>query len=409
MTMRIGFVKPDFHIIGGFELALDQLAAGLRSRGHSVEYVTIDAFKHQTDHLPEPVPDWMFRLFPEFFRHVSLAGAFEQLDLSRFDAVLSTQPPSYAVRHPGHVALFYHHAKIGYELEAVAVEAGLCSDEVLLRQGAAALREVDRAYLTPDLPILAGSHHVKRRLARYNGLSDNVSVVHIGMDDAYYHYDGPVDYQMPVCVGRHEFPKRPELFMSAMKCLPGMQGRLVGTGTRTEALKRLDVWLTHEVVLHGRVVDDDALWKHLVFRTEALDVGAMSEALKHADLRSNIEFTGRVNQDQLIREYAHALCVVCPSYEEDYGLTAIEAMAFRKPVIACTDGGGYAELVTDGVDGFIVPPKGAAIAEAIRKLSDPVVASEMGQRAYEKSRSFTWERATANVEAALLNTRSAQP
>ncbi|MOA68420.1 hypothetical protein D3C78_1960370 [compost metagenome] len=46
-------------------------------------------------------------------------------------------------------------------------------------------------------------------------------------------------------------------------------------------------------------------------------------------------------------------------------------------------------------------PKPSAIAEAIAKLQDPAVAAEMGRRAYETSRRFTWAAAVEAVEAAL--------
>lgn len=93
---------------------------------------------------------------------------------------------------------------------------------------------------------------------------------------------------------------------------------------------------------------------------------------------------------------------LCPAYEEDYGLTALEAMAFHKPVIVCQDGGGYIELVEHGVNGFIVEPTGEDIARAIRFLAeDPGQAKRMGDAGYEKSRQFSWESAMQVVIDAI--------
>ena len=76
-------------------------------------------------------------------------------------------------------------------------------------------------------------------------------------------------------------------------------------------------------------------------------------------------------------------------------------MALGKPVIACADGGGYVELIEDGVDGFLVEATGPAIAGAINRLKDPAVARAMGARGREKARAYTWTRAIDHVERAL--------
>jgi glycosyltransferase involved in cell wall biosynthesis len=76
-------------------------------------------------------------------------------------------------------------------------------------------------------------------------------------------------------------------------------------------------------------------------------------------------------------------------------------MAIGKPVIACIDGGGYVELIEDGVDGFLVEATGPAIAAAIERLKDPAVARAMGARGREKARAYTWTSAIDHVEHAL--------
>lgn len=59
---------------------------------------------------------------------------------------------------------------------------------------------------------------------------------------------------------------------------------------------------------------------------------------------------------------------VLPSYRETFGLVLIEAMAMEKPVIA-TDAGGVPEIVEDGRDALLVPPRDEkALAEAILLL-----------------------------------------
>ena len=56
---------------------------------------------------------------------------------------------------------------------------------------------------------------------------------------------------------------------------------------------------------------------------------------------------------------------VLPSYSETFGLVLIEAMAMEKPVVA-TSAGGVPEIVEDGRDGLLIPPRDErALADAI--------------------------------------------
>lgn len=398
--MKLAIAKPDYRISGGCEGVIDRLVEGLRSHGHEVSFEYVDATGDQTSRLGEPVPEPIWRQFPEFFNHAGLALAFEDLDLSRYDAVFSTQPPSYALRHPRHINLFFHHLKICYDLHDAMLATGRVP-EPLLRLGTEIVREIDAAYLKPDLPILTNSARTKERLRVYNGLESNVSILYAGLDEDFAGYQGPIAFVDPVCIGRHEFPKRPELFVHAMKHLPGMRGRVVGAGGRSEALRRIDVYLTHLHAVRQEEPDDRDLWQRMIFAADDLDVAPLEEELARRKVASNVVFTGRVSREQLIREYANALCVVAPPYEEDFGLTALEAFAFGKPVVACRDGGGYQELIDDGLDGFVVEPTGMAIAEAVGRFADRGLAEEMGRRGREKARRFTWERAFALVESAL--------
>jgi glycosyltransferase involved in cell wall biosynthesis len=84
-------------------------------------------------------------------------------------------------------------------------------------------------------------------------------------------------------------------------------------------------------------------------------------------------------------------------------------MACGKPVVACHDGGGYVELIADGVDGFLVEPNGPAIAAAILRLKDVELARTMGERGREKARAYTWDRAIDDLERTLIKARSAAP
>jgi glycosyltransferase involved in cell wall biosynthesis len=58
-----------------------------------------------------------------------------------------------------------------------------------------------------------------------------------------------------------------------------------------------------------------------------------------ADLKSNVEFRGRVSDEELHDLYAHCKAFIFTAYEEDFGLVPVEAMASGKPVVCVNDGG----------------------------------------------------------------------
>ena len=62
------------------------------------------------------IPEEIYNQNDEFFRYTMSIQEYEKLDLSAYDMVMATQPPSFAVNHPNVVVLFYHHLKIFYDM-----------------------------------------------------------------------------------------------------------------------------------------------------------------------------------------------------------------------------------------------------------------------------------------------------
>jgi glycosyltransferase involved in cell wall biosynthesis len=83
--------------------------------------------------------------------------------------------------------------------------------------------------------------------------------------------------------------------------------------------------------------------------------------------RDRIVFTGR--RDDISAVTADLDIAVLPSLREAQGISILEAMARRKPVVASRVG-GVPEVITDGVDGLLVPPADPqALVGAITRLA----------------------------------------
>jgi glycosyltransferase involved in cell wall biosynthesis len=81
----------------------------------------------------------------------------------------------------------------------------------------------------------------------------------------------------------------------------------------------------------------------------------------------NIEFLGRVSDADRNRLFSGARGFIWPQ-EEDFGMTALEAMSAGCPVIAYNRGGS-AEYMTEGVTGVLFDVQsGPCLIEAIRKF-----------------------------------------
>ncbi len=119
--------------------------------------------------------------------------------------------------------------------------------------------------------------------------------------------------------------------------------------------------------------------------------------------------------DRHLQMFADADVCMAPARWEGLGLHLYEAIAFGQPII-CNDDAPMNELITDGVNGLLVPshPDGLAnsgipaktvdvdaLTEAISRLADPDLRAELSAGALRVREQRTWAR-TVEDFAALL-------
>ncbi len=178
--------------------------------------------------------------------------------------------------------------------------------------------------------------------------------------------------------------------------LPGDAHVLLFAG-RIQPLKAPDVLLRAVAVL---LDETPALRSRLVVPVVG---GPSGSGLEHPEslaqladelgLADVVRFVPPVAQPELARWCAAATLVAVPSYNESFGLVAIEAQATGTPVVAAAVG-GLTTVVRDGHSGLLVDshePRDWA-ATIRRVLEDDALHTRLSAGAVEQAAQFAWER-----------------
>ena len=321
---------------GGAEVHVRQLVRELRQRGYTAELVSVP-----------------FKWYPkeEILPH---AAAWRLLDLSGsngrpVDLVIGTKFPSYFARHPNKVAWLIHQYRAAYELCGTEYSDFSHTElDVGLRD---TLMRLDTEMLGECRALFANARNTASRLAKFNGLRA----------EALYH--------------------PPNL---APRLVPGPYGDYVLSVGRIESVKRVDL-----IIKAMASVDRPT---RLVVAGDGTQRQNAERAAEEAGVVDRVTFLGTVGDDDLIGLYAHALAVIYPPFDEDFGYVTLEGFLARKPVVTCRDSGGPTEFVVDGVNGFVCAPNPAELANAINRLAaDRPRAAAMGDAGYDVAIGITWD------------------
>jgi len=204
--------------------------------------------------------------------------------------------------------------------------------------------------------IFTPSEYVRGKVMKRFGI-ENVIVTPNGVDTAHFH---PGARQ---CT--YELPERFVLFVGSLQPRKNLRGLL-------------KAW---------REINDDFPDVWLVVAGAAGRVFAKDEI--HADER--VRFLGYVPEHMLPSLYATATLFVLPSFDEGFGLPALEAMACGTPVIV-SDGGALPETVGEaGLIFKLSDPEG--LSSRVREcLMNKDLCASLIENGFERIHDFSWQK-----------------
>jgi len=225
----------------------------------------------------------------------------------------------------------------------------------------------------------------KQLINLYDADAGRVEVVHPGVD---------LDLFRP----------QPRQQARAALGLPAEAAVLLFAG-RIQPLKAPDVLLRSVAVLLAR---DPSLRRRLVVPVvggpsgTGLDHPESLASLAHElGIQDVVRFVPPVSQTELAQWYAAATLVAVPSYNESFGLVAVEAQACGTPVVAAAVG-GLTTAVRDGRSGLLVEGHGPQQwADALDRLvRDEALRAALAAGAIRHAQDFSWD-ATARHTLAV--------
>lgn len=260
------------------------------------------------------------RIFPQF-----MPMAIEQFDFSMYDLVLSDSS-SYAkgiITGPGTLHICYMHTPLRYAWDDCQKYTSDFDFPNFIKKvvpfAMNYIRIWDRVSAERPDKLIANSNFVAKRIKKYYKRESIVVHPPVNIDEFSISAENDGSFLM---VGRLLAYKRHDIAIKAFNKL-GLRLKIIGRGPELKRLKKL--------------------------------------------AGPNIEFLGRLSDEELPEYYAKCRAFIFPQ-EEDFGIVAMEAMASGKPVVAFR-GGDIVEHIEEGKSGvFFERQEVNDIINAVKKL-----------------------------------------
>jgi glycosyltransferase involved in cell wall biosynthesis len=225
-----------------------------------------------------------------------------------------------------------------------------------------------RAYRDSNIKLILIARRTAKALAQFYGRQDSLPVIYLGLDHDVFNPAHRVSLRESA---------RRTLGFSADRfvlLLIGNDWKNKGLPVLLDSLARLREFPI-DILVVGR--EDPSPYRPIAHER------GMNDRVHFLPPRNDVEFY-----------YAAADAYAGPSLEDTFAQPPAEAMACGLPVIV-SQTNGASEIITDGIDGFILkdPMDSNALAAMIRRLyEDRELRATIGEKAAETTRQYTWER-----------------
>jgi glycosyltransferase involved in cell wall biosynthesis len=358
--MKIAIFHNFLDNIGGAEIVGLTLARELAADVYStnIDYKQIHAMGfndvpiYSIGKIPINAP-WRQQSALYKFRHLDLRGKYDYFiidgDWAMSGAVLN---------HPN---LWYVHSPIreiwdlyAYTRHAIVPWYGRWGFDAWVRLN----RFLNRRYIHHVDHLACNSENTHARIKKY--LGREATVIYPPIEASQFFFEKSGDYWLSV--NRLISHKRVELQMEAFRLLP------------------------HEKLIVVGSYEDS---RH--FQSYAKYIKKIKP--------ENVEIRSWIDRQELISLYNNAKGLLATAYNEDFGMTLVEAMAAGKPVVAANEG-GYKETVIDGITGFLIDDITAEkIVHAVKCVSkDP---TRFRDACIQRARQFNTEIFIQKIKAMI--------
>ncbi len=322
-------------IIGGVETHLTIILPFMAKRGHKVSLLTasVEGRKGKEnfrglDVIREPVMDlnWLARR--------GLEGI--EREVTRiFTNFIETYKPDILHAHNMH----YFSKAHTYILEKVAREKGIALvlsahniwDDLLCWELSTAVKWDH---------IISVSHFIERELIGLGCSHRNITTVHHGIDERMFR---------PNINPHRVYSRYPQLKGRKVFFHPARMGLAKGCDVAIKALRLVKERFPDVVlVLAGtkNIID----WG----LSQQKDIAYMIKLVDNFNLRESVIIDSYPLELMPYIYAASDVCIYPSSVSEPFGLTMLEAMSSAKPMVV-TRAGGMPEIISDGVNGFVIP------------------------------------------------------
>jgi glycosyltransferase involved in cell wall biosynthesis len=126
-------------------------------------------------------------------------------------------------------------------------------------------------------------------------------------------------------------------------------------------------------------------------------------------IQDRVLFRGRLDHKGLLAAYRDCDLFVLPTRREGFGLVFLEAMAYRKPIVAMASAGTL-DVVTSGEQGLLIDDEAGLVDAIVTFIGDRALALRMGEAGYRTSSGpFSFDAFVTRLWALLSDVLRAPP